>query len=146
MKLNELSRVLNSTKKKKRVGRGRASGHGKTSCRGQKGQKARAGGGVRRGFEGGQMPLQRRTPKRGFHNIFKKQFALVKTSQLEAFASGDTITPEKLMELGIVRKLYDGVKVLNDKTLTFPITVQAHKFSQAAKENIEAAGGKVEVI
>ena len=146
MNLNELKPAEGSTKAKKRVGRGIGSEHGKTSCRGQKGQWARSGGGVRPGFEGGQMPLARRIPKRGFHNIFAKKYAQVNVSMLNDFEDGAEITTEKLLEKRIIRNAYDGVKVLGNGELTKKITVKAHAFSATAKEKIEAAGGKAEEV
>ena len=129
----------------KRIGRGMGSGHGTTSTRGHKGQHAISGFSLKRGFEGGQMPLHRRMPKRGFTNIFKKHFALVNLDRLEKL-EGDTFTPERLLELGAIHRLLDGVKVLGNGTLTRPITVSAHHFSKGAADKIAAAGGKVEVL
>jgi large subunit ribosomal protein L15 len=146
MKLHELRPAEGSTKDRKRRGRGQASGQGKTGGRGHKGQGARAGGGVRPGFEGGQMPLYRRLPKRGFNNPFKKEWAIVNIDELNRFEDGMTITPELLLESGVIRKIVDGVKILGDGELQKKVTVQAHKFSQTAIEKIEAAGGKAEVI
>jgi large subunit ribosomal protein L15 len=146
MRLNELYPAEGSTKKPKRVGRGIGSGMGKTSTRGHKGQKARSGGGVRPGFEGGQMPLVRRVPKRGFTNIFKKQFAIVNVEDLNEFQDGTTVTPELLKEAGLIKNVKDGVKILGNGELTAKVTVSAHYFSQSAKAKIEAAGGKAEVI
>ncbi|MBB6216836.1 large subunit ribosomal protein L15 [Anaerosolibacter carboniphilus] len=146
MKLHELRPAEGSTKDRKRRGRGQASGQGKTGGRGHKGQGARAGGGVRPGFEGGQMPLYRRLPKRGFNNPFKKEWAIVNIDELNRFEDGMTITPELLLESGVIRKIVDGVKILGDGELQKKVTVQAHKFSQSAIEKIEAAGGKAEVI
>jgi len=128
------------------VGRGIGSGHGKTSTRGHKGQLARSGGGVRPGFEGGQMPLQRRLPKRGFTNIFKKEYAIVNVRDLNIFEDGTEVTPEVLVKSGLVRKLGDGVKILGDGDLEKQLTVKAHKVSKTAEEKITARGGKVEVI
>ncbi|AAM25417.1 large subunit ribosomal protein L15 [Caldanaerobacter subterraneus subsp. tengcongensis MB4] len=147
MRLHDLKPAEGSTKKKKRVGRGIGSGHGKTSGRGHKGQNARSGGGVRPGFEGGQMPLTRRIPKRGFTNIFKKEYAIVNVGTLEErFEDGAEITPEVLIEKGIIKDVKDGVKILGDGELTKKLTVKAHKFSQSAVEKIQAVGGKAEVI
>jgi large subunit ribosomal protein L15 len=145
-KLSDLKPGPGSNRKRKRVGRGEGSGHGKTSCRGHKGQGSRAGGGTRPGFEGGQMPLQRRLPKRGFHNPFKTEMAVVNLSQLEAFPSGSEVSPELLMERGLVRGKDRLVKILADGSLSKPLTIKAHGFSSKAKEKIEASGGKVEVI
>ena len=146
MNLSQLKPAEGSKKSRKRVGRGSGSGHGKTSCRGHKGQNARAGGGVRRGFEGGQMPLQRRLPKRGFHNLFKKEYALVNLSALNDFDEGATITPEELAQRGMVKKALKGVKILGDGDLSKALIVKAHKFSKTAVEKIRTAGGEVEVI
>lgn len=146
MDLSYLKPAPGSKKKRKRVGRGEGSGHGKTSCRGHKGHRARSGGGSPPGFEGGQMPLKRRIPKRGFHNPFKKDFAVVNLSQLEIFAPGTEITPELLLERGLVRKKSEPVKVLADGSLSKPLTVKVHAFSAKAKEKIEAVGGKAEMI
>ncbi|QEK11186.1 50S ribosomal protein L15 [Crassaminicella thermophila] len=146
MKLHELRPAEGSTKNVKRLGRGTATGQGKTAGRGQKGQKSRSGGGVKPGFEGGQMPLYRRLPKRGFTNIFKKQWTIVNLDVLNKFDEGTVVTPELLLETGVIKKVVDGVKVLGNGELQKKITVQAHKFSQSAVEKIEAAGGKAEVI
>jgi len=133
-------------KKRKRVGRGEGSGHGKTSCRGQKGQKARSGGKVPPWFEGGQMPLQRRIPKRGFRNIFKKEYAIVNLKDLNRFGPQETVTVERLMKEGIIKKLKAGLKVLGEGELSHPLTIEAHKFSKSALEKIEAVGGTARVI
>lgn len=146
MKLHELSPAPGSTKKAYRVGRGAGSGNGKTAGKGHKGQKARTGGGVRPGFEGGQMPLQRRIPKRGFNNIFGTQYAVVNVSDLEQFENDTVVTTELLMEAGLVKKTLDGVKILGNGELTKKLTVNAKAFSASAKEKIEKAGGKAEVI
>ncbi|TCO74996.1 50S ribosomal protein L15 [Marinisporobacter balticus] len=146
MKLHELRPAEGSTKNRKRLGRGTATGQGKTGGRGQDGQKSRSGGSIKPGFEGGQMPLYRRLPKRGFTNIFKKQWTIINVDTLNKFDEGTVITPELLLEEGIIKKVVDGVKVLGDGQLQKKITVQAHKFSQSAVEKIEAAGGKIEVI
>jgi len=146
MKLNELSPAAGSAKKAYRKGRGPGSGNGKTAGRGHKGQWARSGGGVRPGFEGGQMPLQRRLPKRGFNNIFAKKYAVVNLSDLNSFRSGSVVTVEKLKENGIINKEYDGVKVLGRGELTKKLTVKAAKFSKSAVVKIEAAEGKAEVL
>lgn len=149
MKLNDLRpQAGGGTKKRKRVGRGTSSGHGKTSGRGHDGQNARTGGGVRPGFEGGQMPLIRRVPKRGFTNIFAKEYAIINVSDLNQFEENTQITPELLIEEGMVKrgKVIDGIKVLGDGEINKKLTVNAHKFSKTAVEKIEAAGGKVEVI
>jgi large subunit ribosomal protein L15 len=146
MKLHELSPAVGSTKEAKRIGRGHGSGNGKTAGKGHKGQKARAGRGIRAGFEGGQMPLQRRVPKRGFNNIFATKFAIVNVSDLEVFEAGAVIDTAALQEKGLVKKAYDGVKVLGNGNLSKAVTVKASAFSESAKSKIEAAGGKAEVI
>ncbi|HHZ12564.1 MAG: 50S ribosomal protein L15 [Caldicoprobacterales bacterium] len=146
MRLNQLSPAEGAVKTSKRKGRGPASGLGKTSGRGQKGQKSRSGGGVRPGFEGGQMPLTRRLPKRGFTNIFAKVYNEVNLGQLDIFEEDTVVTPQLLMEKGIIKKEKDGVKILGNGELNTKLTVKAHKFSKAAQEKIEAAGGKAEVI
>ncbi|MEA1939271.1 MAG: 50S ribosomal protein L15 [Candidatus Caldatribacteriota bacterium] len=146
MRLDNLSPALKSTKKVKRVGRGCGSGHGKTSCRGENGQNSRSGGGVRPHFEGGQMPLYRRVPKRGFTNIFKKEFNIVNIDRLNIFKDGDVVTPIELVNNGIIKKMKDGVKILAKGKLSKKITVKANKFSQKAVKEIELVGGKIEVI
>jgi large subunit ribosomal protein L15 len=147
MELNELKFTTGSNKNRKRVGRGIGTGHGKTSGRGQKGQNSRSGGGVRVGFEGGQNPLVFRIAKRGFNNYeFATRYAVINISDLEKFDNGVEVTPELLKEMGIVKKLEDGLKVLGNGELTKKLTVKAHKFSKTAKEKIESAGGKAEVI
>lgn len=147
MKLHELSPAPGSKKTRKRVGRGIGSGLGKTSGRGHKGQKARSGGGVRPGFEGGQTPLYRRLPKRGFTNApFKTELVEVNVSKLNKFEAGTIVTPEKLVEAKIIKTIKDGVKILGQGDITVAITVQAQGFSASAKEKIEAAGGKAEVV
>ena len=147
MNLHELSPAPGSVKSSFRKGRGHGSGNGKTAGRGQKGQWARSGGGVRVGFEGGQMPLARRLPKRGFHNIFAKPLEAVNVSTLDAkFADGETVTVQALLEKGILSKCQYGVKILGNGSISKKLTVQASAFSASAKEKIEAAGGKVEVV
>lgn len=146
MKLQDLQPAPGSTKKAYRKGRGAGSGNGKTAGRGHKGQWARSGGGVRPGFEGGQMPLARRLPKRGFTNIFGTTYAPVNVSVLERFENGTEVTTELLLETGIISKALDGVKILGNGELTKNLTVKAAAFSASAKEKIEKAGGKVEVI
>lgn len=146
MKLHELKPNPGSSKNRKRLGRGTATGQGKTAGRGQDGQKSRSGGSVRPGFEGGQMPLYRRIPKRGFKNIFRTVYAEVNVEILNRFEDETEITPELLKDAGIVRKQLDGVKVLGNGEISKKLTVKAHKFSKTAVEKIEAAGGKVEVI
>jgi large subunit ribosomal protein L15 len=146
MKLQDLKPAEGSTQAAFRKGRGEGSGNGKTAGRGQKGQWARSGGGVRPGFEGGQMPLARRLPKRGFHNIFGTENAVVNVSDLNKFEDGAVVTVADLVAAGLVKKTLDGVKVLGSGELTKKLTVQAAAFSASAKEKIEAAGGKAEVI
>ncbi len=147
MKLHELSPAAGSTKERKRIGRGAGSGQGKTAGKGHKGQKARAGRGMRPGFEGGQMPLQRRVPKRGFNNIFRTEMAIVNIAALEAnYEAGAVVTIDSLIEKGLVKKVLDGVKVLGYGEITKALTVQANAISESAKQKIEAAGGKIEVI
>ena len=146
MNIYELKPAPGSKKKRKRVGRGIGSGHGKTSTRGQGGQWSRSGGGVRPGFEGGQMPLTRRVPKRGFTNIFGKEYATVNVERLDIFEDGAVVTVESLMSAGIIKKTLDGVKILGGGELTRKLTVKADKFTESAKEKIEALGGKAEVI
>jgi len=146
MKLHELSPAPGSVRESKRIGRGHGSGQGKTAGKGHKGQKARAGRGFRAGFEGGQMPLQRRIPKRGFNNIFATRYAIVNLSALNAFENGSEVDLAALQQAGIVKKAYDGVKVLGNGTLEKSLTVNAAAFSESAKAKIEAAGGKAEVI
>ena len=147
MKLSELSPAAGSTFDVKRKGRGHGSGNGKTAGKGHKGQNARSGGGVRPGFEGGQLPLYRKLPKRGFHNKFATEYAVVNLSTLDqGFADGDTVTLETLLEKKIVRKPYDGLKVLANGELTKKLTVKAAKFTAAAKEKITAAGGQAEEV
>ncbi|EST10595.1 50S ribosomal protein L15 [Sporolactobacillus laevolacticus] len=146
MKLHELKPAEGSRFARKRVGRGYGSGLGKTSGRGQKGQKARSGGGVRLGFEGGQNPLLQRLPKKGFKNPTRKIYSVVNVEKLNRFENGTEITPELLLETRVIRKLNDGVKVLGEGKLEAKLTVKAHKFSASAIEAIEAAGGNTEVI
>ena len=147
MKLHELRPSEGAFKTNKRVGRGVASGHGKTSGKGHKGQNARSGGGVRPGFEGGQLPLYRRIPKRGFSNAkFKVEYAVINLSDLNKFENDSVITPELLKEMGIVKNQLDGIKVLGNGTLEKKLTVKANKFSASALEQIEKLGGKAEVI
>jgi large subunit ribosomal protein L15 len=147
MDLSNLRPAIGSTKNRKRIGRGPGSGNGKTAGKGHKGQNARSGGGVKPGFEGGQMPLQRRLPKRGFKSLNKKVYALVNLRDLqEIFEAGSLVDIEALGKNGLVSKIYDGIKVLGDGDLDKALTVKAHKFSQSAIAKIEAAGGKAEVI
>jgi large subunit ribosomal protein L15 len=146
MRLSDLKPAIGSTKNRKRVGRGDGSGHGKTSCRGHKGQGARSGGNTKPGFEGGQMPLQRRLPKRGFHNPFRVAMAVINLQQLDAFPAGSEVTPEILSKNGLLRGKHRPVKILGDGSLSKALTVKAHRFSTTAKEKIEASGGKAEII
>lgn len=146
MKLHELRPAEGSKKSPKRVGRGTGSGLGRNSGKGEKGQNSRQGGGVRPGFEGGQMPLFRRLPKRGFTNIFAKEYAVINLDRLNDFEDGTVVTPELLLEKRIISKVKDGVKILGNGELTKNLTVQATKFSKTAAEKIQAAGGKVEVV
>ena len=146
MKLHELSPVPGTNAKAYRKGRGNGSGNGKTAGRGQKGQWARSGGGVRVGFEGGQMPLARRLPKRGFHNIFAKPLEAINVSALEKFEDGAEVTAQALLEKGILSKCQYGVKILGNGDLTKKLTVRANAFSASAKAKIEKAGGKAEVV
>ncbi|MEC0093969.1 MULTISPECIES: 50S ribosomal protein L15 [Paenibacillus] len=146
MKLHELSSAPGSRKERKRVGRGTSSGTGKTSGRGHKGQNSRSGGGVRPGFEGGQNPLYRRLPKRGFTNPTRKEYAIVNIEDLNNFAADTEVTPEFLFENGIVKNAKSGIKILGNGEVTVKLSVKANKFSQSAVEKIEAAGGKTEVI
>ena len=146
MELNTLQPAFGAAKKRKRIGRGAGSGHGKTATKGHKGQKARSGGSIKAGFEGGQMPMHRRLPKRGFTPLSKKEFAIVNIGQLDLFADGIVIDLPLLLESGLVSSVLDGVKVLATGDLTKRFTVKAHKFSTAAKNKIIAAGGTVEEI
>ena len=145
MKLSDLAPSPGSRKKRKRVGRGPGSGHGKTSCRGHKGQNARSGGGVKPGFEGGQMPLQRRVPKRGFTNIFQKQFSIVNVGSLNDITESP-ITPEILAEKGLIKNTKNAVKILGVGEVSNPINVKAHAFSASAKDKIAKAKGSAEMI
>lgn len=146
MKLHELRAAEGSKKNRKRRGRGTATGQGKTGGRGMNGQKSRSGGGVRLGFEGGQMPLYRRLPKRGFTNIWGTEYTTINVKDLNRFEAGTVVTPELLEETGLVKQVKDGIKILGDGALNNSITVKAHKFTKSAIEKIEAAGGKAEVI
>ena len=146
MKLQELAPAAGSKKTRTRRGRGLGSGLGKTAGRGQKGQNSRSGGGVRSGFEGGQMPLYRRLPKRGFKNVFAKEYAEVNISQLNRFEDGATVDPVALIEMGILKNVRDGIRILGNGTLEKKLTVIANGFTKTAEEKIVAAGGKVEVI
>ena len=146
MKLHELRAAEGSTKAPKRKGRGTATGQGKTAGRGMNGQNSRSGGGVRLGFEGGQMPLYRRLPKRGFTNIWGTEYTVINVDDLNRFEAGTVVTPELLKEAGIVKKAKDGIKILGNGKLEKSVEVKAHKFSKTAIEKIEAAGGKAEGI
>jgi large subunit ribosomal protein L15 len=146
MKLHELQVVEGARHSRKRVGRGTGSGHGKTACKGHKGQNARSGGGVRPGFEGGQTPLFKRLPKRGFTNVNHKEYAVVNVEDLNVFENGTVVTIENLQEKGLVKKVYDGVKVLGNGKLEKNLTVKANKFSKTAEAAITSAGGTIEVI
>jgi large subunit ribosomal protein L15 len=146
MELNDLKPKKGAKHAKKRVGRGPGSGHGKTAARGEKGQKSRSGFSRMRGFEGGQMPLHRRLPKRGFTNIFKKEFAVVNLADLERFDNGATIDESMLRREGLIKGHNDGIKILGTGSLTKKLTVVAHKFSESARKQIEAAGGTVQEI
>ena len=146
MKLNQLTATPGATKERKRIGRGYGAGTGKTAGKGHKGQKARAGHGQQPGFEGGQMPMQRRLPKRGFNNIFAKEIIAINVGSLNKFEDGASVDAAALMEAGILKKDCDGIKILSTGVLSKKLTVKANAFSAAAKEKIEAAGGKAEVI
>ena len=146
MKLHELKPAVGATTAPKRLGRGTGSGLGKTSGKGHKGAKARSGGGKRPGFEGGQMPLTMRLPKRGFTNNFRTEYVAINVDRLEIFEDGMVVSPVELIEYGIIKKIEDGVKIMGNGEITKKLTVQANKFTATAKEKIEAAGGKVEVI
>jgi large subunit ribosomal protein L15 len=146
MKLGALKPPEGSKRRKKRVGRGIGSGHGKTACRGTKGQRSRSGKGIRPGFEGGQMPLQRRVPKRGFTNIFKKKFALVNLRDLNRFEANSIVDVETLRKAGLVKKVHDGVKILGKGRITVPLTLRVHRVTKGATEKILAAEGRIEGI
>ena len=146
MKLHELRAVPGATKAPKRKGRGTATGQGKTAGRGMNGQKSRSGGGVRPGFEGGQMPLYRRIPKRGFTNIWGTEYTVLNVEDLNRFDADTVVTPKLMKEIGMVKQVKDGIKILGNGTLEKNLTVKAHKFSKTAVEKIESAGGKAEVI
>ena len=146
MKLHELSPAAGSAKSVYRKGRGPASGNGKTAGKGHKGQNARTGGGVRPGFEGGQIPLYRRLPKRGFHNVFAKHYTIVNVDALNVFEDGSVVSADTLIESGIINNVNDGIKILGNGEISKKLTVKASIFSASAKEKIEAVGGKIEVI
>jgi len=146
MQLNTLKPAVGATRDRKRIGRGPGSGHGKTATKGHKGQKARSGGSIKPGFEGGQMPMQRRLPKRGFEPLSRKEFVVINISQLNDFDAGSTVDPAAIISRGLASNIRDGIKVLAKGVITKALTVKAHKFSAAAKEQIIAAGGSVEEI
>jgi large subunit ribosomal protein L15 len=146
MKLNELSPSKGARKNRKRLGRGVASGHGKTAGRGSKGQNARSGGGARPGYEGGQMPIHRRLPKRGFTNIFKKEFAVINVRDLARFEAGSIVDEAALVSKGLVKSARDGIKLLGQGDISHALTIKIHQASGAAKQKIEAAGGTIEVV
>lgn len=146
MELNTIKPAVGSTKNRKRIGRGCGSGHGKTATKGHKGQKARSGGSIKAGFEGGQMPMHRRLPKRGFTPLTRKEYALVNLCQLDVFEAGSVVDAEALLKSGIISCVCDGIKVLATGDLTRALTVKAHKFSATAREKITAAGGTIEEI
>lgn len=146
MELNNLKPAIGATKNKKRIGRGTGSGHGKTATKGHKGQKARSGGSIKAGFEGGQMPMQRRLPKRGFTPLMRKDYAIVNIGQLDVFEAGSTVDADALVSAGLISGIKDGVKILADGEVTKSLVVKAHKYSAKAKEKIEAVGGKIEEI
>ena len=146
MKLHDLKPAVGATTAPKRLGRGTGSGLGKTSGKGHKGAKARSGGGKRPGFEGGQMPLTMRLPKRGFTNKWRTEYVAINVDRLEVFEDGMVVTPVELIQYGVIKNVEDGVKILGNGEITKKLTVQANKFSESAKQKIEAAGGKAEVI
>lgn len=145
MKIHELSPAEGSRRKRKRVGRGPGSGHGKTACRGSKGQKSRSGGGPARGFEGGQMPLQRRLPKRGFKNPFKKEYNVINIKDLAGFEANASVDAEALMKVGLIKNLKDGIKLLGEGEISHPVSIQVDRVSRSALQKIESVGGKVEL-
>ncbi len=146
MRIDELSPSEGSRKKRKRVARGEGSGHGKTACRGHKGQKSRSGGGPRPGFEGGQMPLHRRLPKRGFNNVFRKEYVTINVKDLAVFEDTPEIDENLLKDAGLVKKLKDGIKLLGDGEISCPVNIKVSKVSRTARQKVEAAGGTVMVI
>jgi large subunit ribosomal protein L15 len=146
MQLNTLKPAVGATRDRKRIGRGPGSGHGKTATKGHKGQKARSGGSIKPGFEGGQMPMQRRLPKRGFEPLSRKEFIVINVSQLNEFDAGTVVDTAAILSRGLASNIRDGIKILAKGCITKPLTVKAHKFSAAAKEQIIAAGGSVEEI
>jgi large subunit ribosomal protein L15 len=146
MKIQDLSPAAGSRKKRKRVGRGVGSGHGKTACRGHKGQKARSGGSIAPGFEGGQMPIQRRLPKRGFTNPFKKEYALINLKDLKEFEPNASIDIQIMKEHGLVKNVKDGIKLLGEGEISRPLVLKVNRASKSARTKIEAAGGTIEII
>ncbi|HEY6874006.1 MAG TPA: 50S ribosomal protein L15 [Geobacteraceae bacterium] len=146
MELNSIKPAIGASKNKKRIGRGTGSGHGKTATKGHKGQKARSGGSIKAGFEGGQMPMQRRLPKRGFRPLERKEYAVVNIGQLEIFEAGSIVDMEALLKSGLIGKVLDGIKILATGELTKSLSIKAHKFSATAREKITAAGGTIEEI
>jgi large subunit ribosomal protein L15 len=146
MELNSIKPAIGANKNRKRIGRGTGSGHGKTATKGHKGQKARSGGSIKPGFEGGQMPMHRRLPKRGFTPLTKKVYALVNLCQLEVFEAGSVVDAEALLKSGLISAVCDGIKVLATGELTRALTIKAHKFSASAREKISAVGGTIEEI
>lgn len=146
MKIHDLAPVEGSRKKRKRVGRGPGSGHGKTACRGHKGQRSRSGGGPRPGFEGGQMPLHRRLPKRGFTNLFKKHYNIINIRDLNRFSPNSSLDMETLKEVRLIKRERDGVKLLGSGEISYPLNVKVHQASKTARQKIESAGGTVEII
>ncbi len=146
MKIHDLSPAEGSRKKRKRVGRGPGSGHGKTACRGHKGQKSRSGASIRPGFEGGQMPLHRRLPKRGFCNIFRKQYNVININDLGQFGANSSLDVKALVDARLVKRESDRIKLLGKGEISYPVLIKVHKVSKSAKEKIEMAGGKVEII
>jgi large subunit ribosomal protein L15 len=146
MQLNTIKPAAGSTKNRKRIGRGVGSGHGKTACKGHKGQKARSGGSIKPGFEGGQMPMHRRLPKRGFTPLTRKVYALVNLCQLEIFEAGSVVDAAALLQSGLISDVCDGIKVLGTGDLSCALTIKAHKFSASAREKVTAAGGTIEEI
>ena len=146
MKIHELSPAKNSKRERKRIARGPGSGHGKTACRGHKGQKSRSGGGTRPGFEGGQMPLHRRLPKRGFTNRFRKEYSIINVKDLSSFEANSSIDENALLDAGLVGTLKDGIKLLGVGEISHPVSIKVHKTSKSAREKVEAAGGKIEMI
>ena len=146
MQLNTLKPAVGATRDRKRIGRGPGSGHGKTATKGHKGQKARSGGSIKPGFEGGQMPMQRRLPKRGFEPLSRKEFVVINVSQLDLFDAGTVVDTAAIIARGLASNIRDGIKILAKGTITKALTVKAHKFSAAAREQIIAAGGSVEEI